>query len=211
MNETIKYIFLFTLSLNLIGCNGQSTSVKFNYDYQKDKAQFDTIFTKHFPNSVETIRALTIKSKSPKINKIRFFLYEFGVNIITLDSLTQMVKTKQLISYNWNDSCLFIIYPNETLDPFDDEPSDTIESNLDCLNRKLPIPNFINLKSPNSQHGISMDSTFNIYILESKAGNHSQYNMEPLKSMPKGWENGFSIGYAISRVHAVIVYWMIIW
>ncbi len=210
MSRTIRYIFIFTLALNFTGCSSQNTSTKFDNEYVLDKAQFDTILTSHFPKTIQTKRASTVKNKSPETNKVSFILYEFGVDTTILDSLDQLVKLKHLLSYNWNDSCLFIIHRNETIDPFDDEQVETI-NNQDCLKNKQPIPNFINLKTPNSTYGISMDSTFIIYVLEAKAGNQSQYKMAPLASMPKKWENGFSRGIAISNEKAVIVYWLIIW
>lgn len=211
MKEKVKYIFLILISVYLVGCFGKSMSSKKKNDYIKHKSEFEKIFTKHFPSYIETASYRTVSNLSPETNKVSFYLYEFGVNVKTLDSLTQIVKSESLTSYNWKASCLLIVHPGETIDPFDEAPLDTNWNNTDCLNKKHPIPNFIDLKSPNSKHGISMDSTFNIFVLESKDGNHSRYNMVPLKSMPRDWENGFSRGIAISREKAVVVYWMIIW
>lgn len=210
MKRIIKYVFIFTLSLHFTGCFSQNTSTKFDNEYIIDKAQFDTVLTSHFPKTIETKRALTVKNISPEINKVRFILYEFGVDTTKLDSLLQVFKLKHLTRYNWNDSCLFIIHRNETIDPFDDEQVDTINKQ-ECLRNKLPIPNFVNLSRPNSKHGISMDSTFNVFVLESKAGNYSTYKMAPLAFMPNKWKNGFSRGIAISNERAVVIYWLIIW
>jgi hypothetical protein len=182
-----------------------------NSEYIKDKSGFDTTFIKHFPSTIETKLFLTVINNSPETNKVSFYLFEFGVSVKTLDSLSQIGKLMSQVSYNWKDSCLFIVHPNETIDPFDEESTDKNDGHIDCVTKKTPIPNFINLKSPNSKHGISMDSTFNIFVLESKAGKCFQYNMIPLKSMPRTWENGFSRGFALSKENGVVIYWMIIW
>ncbi len=218
MKQTIEYIFLFSISYFILGCFGQSTSNKKKIDYIKSKSEFDTMFTRHFPISIETERALTVSKTSPENNIVGYYLYEFGVNVRTLDSLTKMAKSKSIIRYNWKDSCLLIVHPNETIDDFEKEDTlergsvDTIyEDSTDCLKNKLPIPNFIDLQSPNSKFGISMDSTFNIFVLEAKVGKFSRYDLAPLKSMPRNWENGFSRGVTISLDKAVVVYWMIIW
>ena len=211
MKEKVKYIFILILVTNLVGCSGQPLPAKKHNNYIKQKSKVDTIFIGHFPNSVETEYSQIVSNESPEANKVSLYLYEFGVNITTLDSLTKIVNSRHFTKYKWSDSCLFIVHPNETTDPFDEEFVDTSIYNIDCIDKKLPIPNFIHTENPKWGQGNSLDSTFNIYVIESKSGTYSRYKMKPLESMPIGWKNGFSRGLAISNEKAVVVYWMIVW
>ncbi len=185
MNEKIKYIFLLILFISLLGCFGQPLTSKKDNGYIKEKSKFDKIFVKHFPDSIETEYSQIVTDESPGSNKVTLYLYEFRVNVKTLDSITKVVKSEHLTSYNWKDSCLLIVHPNETVDPFDEESIDTNMYSSDCLQEKLPIPNFIHKENPDSEQGVSLDSTFDIVVLESKAGKNSQFDMTPLRSMPK--------------------------
>lgn len=211
MKNSGNYLHLALITICFWGCVRQLKDTNKNIDYRKTKSEYEDKFIKHFPDHIEGSRYMTNSSVAHDNKERSFYLYEFDVSNNTLDSLNEAVKSKGVVSYNWADSCLFIFRSNETLDPFDDENLDTSYYDLDCFTSKQPIPNFIHLKSPNSKNGISMDSTFNIYVLESKAGNYSRYKMSPLESMPKNWENGFSRGIAISNKKAVVVYWFIIW
>jgi hypothetical protein len=207
----MKYFSIFVFLIFLVQCSGQSISKK-NDNYAKAKLKFETNLTNHFPVTIQTSHSIFICNEAPEINKLSFYLYEFGINENTLDSLINICNLKNLTNYNWEDSCLLIVHKNETIEPFDDETVEIINNDSSfCQNINLPIPNFIDLKSPNSEFGISIDKTFKIFVLETKAGNGSKNKMAPLLSMPKLWRNGFSRGYAISKEKSVLVYWMIQW
>lgn len=202
---------LIILSSFLSGCTGQSAQIGKNDGYERSRVKFGAAFVKHFPDEIDTDSSLIICMVSPEINKINLYLYEFDVAANIIDSLVNKYKGERLDFYNWKDTCLLVVHPNETLDPFDEELN--IDGNVDigCLKDKQPLPNFIDYQSEKSKSGLWLDSTFSIFVIESKSGNHSGHKMELLMSMPKKWGNGFSRGVALSKERATLVYWMIMW
>ena len=53
---------------------------------------------------------------------------------------------------------------------------------------------------------------FEIYVLESKFGNHfKEFNLKPNSQMPVNWKNGYSKGFAVDKLNKIVIYWGIIW
>jgi len=202
---------LIMLSSFLTGCTGQPAQTGKSDGYERSRLKFGAAFVKHFPKEVETDSSLIVSMVSPEINKINFYLYEFGVADYIIDSLLKTFKAERLDYNIVKDTCLLVVHHNETIDPFDEEPIDDGNVDLSCFKGKHPLPNFIDYQSEKLKSGLWLDSTFIIFVIESKSGNHSGYKMESLRSMPKKWENGFSRGVAVSKERATLVYWMIMW
>jgi len=204
-------VILIMLSSFLTRCTGQSGKIEKNGGYDRSRVKFGAALINHFPNEIETDSSLIVSVVSPEINKINYYLYEFCLPSNIIDSLVNTFEAKRLDNYNLKDTCLLVVHPNETIDPFDEEPISYGNIDFDCFKNKQPLPNFIDYQSEKSKSGLWLDSTFVMFVIESKSGNHSGYMMDSLLSMPTKWENGFSRGVAISKERATVVYWIIMW
>ena len=61
-------------------------------------------------------------------------------------------------------------------------------------------------------HIHSLESIFDIYILEAKSGNYfKEFELLPNPQMPKEWENGYSKGIAINSKNKTLIFWGLIW
>lgn len=213
----MKKIFLtLSISFLIFGCNGQSRNSKLNAEYIKSKSEFDSILTNQFPDKLTTFPREIVNSKNISKHIVGFMLYEYEKGITEIDSVVNDIKKKAIAKYNSKDSCLLIVNRFETLDSDDNMEdviiTDSTKINLDCYKKLYPIPNFINYDYPDKTNDLKLNGNFDIYVLESKSGNHfKEFDLLPNPQMPKEWENGYSKGVAVSKEKKTLIYWSIIW
>ncbi len=210
-----KIIPFITLSLIILGCNGQVVNQISNDNYISYKKEFDSNLTNHFPSKLTTFPNRVINNRHLSKNDVGFLLYEYDVEIIKLDSIKDNINNISIAKYNSNDLCLNIVNRFETVETYENRKKvkilDSTKISNDCFKSMLPIPNFIAYDNP-VQVDLKLDESFIIYVLEAKAGNHfKEFELLPNPQMPKDWKNGFSKGIAISREKKTLIYWGIIW
>jgi hypothetical protein len=89
---------------------------------------------------------------------------------------------------------------------------DTNKIEKDCYKSLKPIPNFIDVKNPVLKSDIKLNSSYTIFVIESKPGKYfSEYDLKPSPQMPKNWKNGYSKGIAISEKENTVIYWANVW
>lgn len=210
----VRNILIVTIiALFFIECGGQTREARKQQRYTESCNEFDDFLITHFPARILSDSSLTVSKLAPEKNKVQLLLYEFYSHKLTEDSLLGALKKQAVAQYSSKDTCLFIMHRNETPEPFDEEPpEDYSKVHKRCLS-KYPIPNFIDLERYIMDSvAFGLDTSFTIYVLESKPGRFSKkFNLSPFKQMPGKWKNGFSRGIAISEQRKTIIYWGGMW
>lgn len=195
-----------------------ANTIKRYYQY---KNYFDKEYTSFFPENVDNVQTKTftiLSKRDTSNNNTALILYEYGItNKLLLEVLENAQKTS-IAQYNTKDTCLLVVNRFETRESNElAKPAiitDSSSINRSCYDGKLPIPNFIDYGGYNPNRVGILDSSFTIYVFESKAftswGN-SIYKMQPNPQMPDNWKNGYSKGVAISKSKNIIIYWLVMW
>ena len=197
----------------LISCDTKITyrAVK-NTNYTEN---FENSFISQFPTEIECNNYTITSNSNVKKNDVGLLLYVYGVSEKTILKEKNKVQKLAIANYTTKDKCLLIVNQFETLDSYENrkvvEITDSTKVNLDCYKKRYPLPNFIDYE--NRKNGaLKLDSNFDIYVLEAKAGNYfNKFGLLPNFQMPKNWANGFSKGVAINENKKIIIYWSIIW
>jgi hypothetical protein len=210
----IKYLFFFIF---LTSCNSQNKNSDEKY-YLKSKAEFDTFLVSHFPQSLSTSSRIITNSKNVDKNDVGFMLVERNVSEMSFDSIVKSLEAKKYTKYLSSVECLLVVNSYETIKTYEERTEPELLENLrikqDCKEGLLPIPNFIeyNIASSLEFNKENYLKDFEIYILESKSGNHfKEFNLKPNAQMPVNWQNGYSKGFAVDKLNKTVIYWGIIW
>ncbi len=113
-------------------------------------------------------------------------LVEKNVSNLSFDSIVKSLETKKYTKYLSNDECLLVVNSYETIKTYEERTEPELLEKLrikkDCKEGLLPLPNFIEYNSANYLKG------FEIYVLESKSGNHfKEFNLKPNAQMLVNW------------------------
>ena len=210
----IKYLFFFIF---LTSCNSQNKNSDEKY-YLKSKAEFDTFLVSHFPQSLSTSSRIITNSNNVDKNDVGFMLVERNVSEMSFDSIVKSLEAKKYTKYLSSVECLLVVNSYETIKTYEERTEPELLENLrikqDCKEGLLPIPNFIeyNIASSLEFNKENYLKDFEIYILESKSGNHfKEFNLKPNAQMPVNWQNGYSKGFAVDKLNKTVIYWGIIW
>lgn len=210
----LKYLFFFIF---LTSCNSQNKNSDEKY-YLKSKAEFDTFLVSHFPQSLSTSSRIITNSKNVDKNDVGFMLVERNVSEMSFDSIVKSLEAKKYTKYLSSVECLLVVNSYETIKTYEERTKPELLENLrikqDCKEGLLPIPNFIEYNIANSLEFNKENylKDFEIYILESKSGNHfKEFNLKPNAQMPVNWQNGYSKGFAVDKLNKTVIYWGIIW
>ncbi len=211
----VKYLFFFFV---LTSCNSQSRNDDENLYYLKSKAEFDPFLTSHFPQFLSTSSRIVINSKNVDKNDVGFMLVEKNVSDTSIDSIAKSLEEKKYTKYLSSDECLLVVNSCETIKTYEERTEPELLEKLrikqDCKDGLLPIPNFIDYNIENSLEFNSENylKGFEIYVLESKSGNHfKEFSLKLDAQMPDIWKNGYSKGFAIDKSNKTVIYWGIIW
>ena len=204
----IKYLFFFIF---LTSCNSQNKNSDEKY-YLKSKAEFDTFLVSHFPQSLSTSSRIITNSKNVDKNDVGFMLVERNVSEMSFDSIVKSLEAKKYTKYLSSVECLLVVNSYETIKTYEERTEPELLENLrikqDCKEGLLPIPNFIEYNIANSLEFNKENylKDFEIYILESKSGNHfKEFNLKPNAQMPVNWQNGYSKGFAVDKLNKIVI------
>jgi len=211
-----KTILFLSFAILCFSCNGNFVSSNDTQLYIKSKSEFNSRLTEHFPKTLTTYPYTIINNKNLSKNTVGFMLCEFEKDSVKIDSVIRSIQKKIIGKYNFKDPCLLIVNRFETAETFEERKdvviTDSTKINQDCYKKLFPIPNFLEFNSDEYTSNSKFDESFDIYVLEAKAGNYfKEFDLLTDLQMPKEWENGYSKGIAISKKKKMIIYWGIIW
>lgn len=219
MNTTFKskFVIFFILQFFVTSCFNQSSLQKrTEINYQKAKKEFNEILIDHFPKSLSSEKSLMVYTTNIEKNNVFMMLCEYDIDDTEIAKIKSDLLNRNNPFYNANDSCLLIINRFETMETSENleivTSIDTSKVNKQCYEDLQPIPNFIDVENPVKNSDIKLNSSFAIFVIDSKSGNHfSEYNLLPSPQMPEKWKNGYSKGIAISEKERTVIYWGIAW
>jgi len=182
---------------------------KIQSKYIESKSEFDSSLTKHFPKILPNeYYGYSFSSGGSYSSRNCGYLqvntrYKFKHRY---NSKKNELISKSIFQANSSDTC--------TIKVLNEYISDTtgLSEKLKKLNHSCafgyPIPSDIDysysistIKFENNIYVIDSDSTS---LLENKDWPNITY-------LPKGWEKGYSVGFALNDTYFIISYWLIIW
>lgn len=212
-----KIILFLGVILLIVGCNNKKFIIENNNKiYQAYKKDLKKSFINQFPDLITQSDVNIVYNTNKKKNDIGLLLYEFDVDFQEIKKITNNIKYKAIVKYTSKDTCLLVVNRFETNETYRKfkvvDVTDSLNVNTKCSKKLYPIPNFIEYDFSNKNNDLKLSGNFDIYVLESKSGNHfKEFDLLPNPQMPKEWENGYSKGIAISKEKKTLIYWSIIW
>lgn len=229
-NSILLCLVSVVVFINACGQSNTSNILKKEQSksYHEQKSKFDSLFISQFPNELELDSLSTAPSNEDvEKNDVGLYLYEYGISESKIDAIVVNLNKETFIAkYSSNDTCLFVINPFQVRVDFDKMSKEELKNYKEpelpndykkevlrkCKDSKYPVPNFVDYINPIKRVGIKLDSDFDIYVIEAKAGLFfKKYDLIPDKQMPKKWENGYSRGIAINKEKRTVIYWSAIW
>lgn len=215
MKRTI--IILCFLQAFIYGCDNKRFLIESNNEkLQRYKVDFEESLIDQFPDMIPYTDVDIISNTNASKNDIGLLLYEYGVDKKDIKNIRKKIEKSSIAKYKSKDSCLLVVNRFETDETYRNyevvDVIDSLEVNKECANQLYPIPNFIATNYSKGENGLKLDDSFEIYVLNAKAGNHfKRFEVQPSPQMPKQWQNGYSKGIAISEKNKTVIYWSIIW
>lgn len=135
-----------------------------------------------------------------------------------VDSFMISVRDSSIQQYKFDDECNVILYKYQT------GTSKTsiigkewlyekwVKELDKCSQRRIPIPNFIDVGENMFANKIGISDDYMLFVTQADSGKYFSdryYNKKLI--LPKGWERGYSQGYAINEKEKKIIYWLAIW
>lgn len=205
------------LQILLYGCNNKEFLIESNNAKLKEyKKDFNSSFINQFPDKIISLNANVISNTNREKNDIGLILYEYEIDKNQINKIRKKIADSALALYKSNQSCFLIVNRFETEETYEKfevvNDIDSLELESECAKLLFPVPNFIGSNYSKNKNGLKLDDSFDIYVLESKAGNHFEaFELQPSPQMPDKWKNGYSKGVALSEKNNTIIYWSIIW
>ena len=195
-------------------CFLTSCDMKITYNAIENKKytnDFEDNFINQFPSKIECSNYTITSNGNTEKNDVGLLLYAYGVSEKTILKEKNKAKKSAIANYKTEDKCLLIVNRLETLDTYENrkdvEITDSTKINQDCYRKLYPIPNFIDYNNPQKDSELKLDSNFDIYVLEAKAGNYfNKFDLISNSQMPENWKNGYSKGIAINKSKKTIIY-----
>ncbi|MEO8235465.1 MAG: hypothetical protein ABI549_08640 [Flavobacterium sp.] len=212
-----KIIILCFLQALIYGCDNKGFLIENNNKKLKEyKIDFEDTLVDQFPNKIPYSNVNVVSNTNVKKNDIGLLLYEYEVDGGDIKNIRKKFGKRAIAKYKSSDSCFLVVNRFETDETYEKfevvEAIDSTEVNKECAKQLYPIPNFIGSTYSKGKNDIKLDDSFEIYVLESKAGNHfKKFDVQPSPQMPDQWKNGYSKGIALSEKNKTIIYWSIIW
>lgn len=206
----IRFIFL----LLLVSCNGDCCSHTDSI-YTEKLSFFKDEFVNHFPRQINSV--YTVKhTLTGRFGPTSLMLSEF-VSSAYLDSLKNYYSQNHDKTYHSSDSCLLVVNKfttkeNEykTRKASNKEKVDYLNKN--CLEEKLPIPNFYDFENATDSTICKLTPGFIVYVLEAKSGVFwDDKYLVKTNYMPVEWEHGYSKGIALNEKTMEVIFWFILW
>ncbi|WP_419869384.1 hypothetical protein [Chryseobacterium sp. CT-SW4] len=215
MNRIILSILFLLL---IFSCGQKKNSIVENHLEMKI-AKFDPKLIDHFPRNQVGNNQSIVVSENVRKNNIGVLLYEYDMGERYIDSLINIYKKNSIAQYKNSDSCLLVINKFETPKTYSDSEDIFIdfekrknEVNLNCYEKKLPIPKFLDYRFINNASETCLNNNFEFYILEANNKDFfRKFDLVPNSQMPDNWSNGFSKGIAISKKDRCVIFWGVIW
>lgn len=210
-------IILCVLQVLIYACNNKDFLIKNNNaKFSEYKSEFASSFINQFPDTIKYPNTNVISNTNRKKNDIGLLLYEYGVDKNEINNIKKNIIDVAIAKYKSDEACLLIVNCFETEESYSNftmvEAIDSLEIEKSCKEKLYPIPNFIGSNYSKNKNGLKLDESFDIYVLEAKAGNHfEEFKLQPSPQMPNKWKNGYSKGIAISLKNESVIYWSIIW
>lgn len=135
-----------------------------------------------------------------------------------MDSLLTDVKKESIGTYKFQEECNLTLYRfqegtiNTGIKGSEWLYDEWVDSLDNCQEKRYPIPNFVNAGEGEFEYKRGISKDYTLYVTEAKQGKHfdDKYYAEEI-IMPKGWERGYSQGYAINEKQKKVIYWFVIW
>jgi len=178
--------------------------------FLKQISNFDKNIVNHFPLEVKGMYRTAIFTDTQNDITSLLLLNQYTKNTYynIKDSLINISKIK----YSSKDSCLLVVnmYTNEKNYFNSFKTKNKTYLKMECLNKKLPIPNFwaMDFKSDNIT---KLPDNFDIYVFEAKHEILDKKYISKNVYMPGYWEHGYSKGWAMNDNTHEIIYWFVLW
>lgn len=190
-----------------------------NSDYSTQLKQVPAFLSNHFPKEIpNNLQASLITNTDTTSHCISYMLYQYGDEAIKMFNVSN-TGNRVIAKYNATDTSIISI-KRETVTYWNPEKKKYYIDTLQYNRSYYPVPFFEtenllsykgdvkDLYSSKTPSGLSGD--FMLYVFDFKPGKYWK-GLKPSDYMPRGWENGYSKGAAISKSKSVVIHWFVVW
>lgn len=206
--------WLLVLLLLVSGC--------YNVPSPEYKTRLDRIpqfLRNHFPPDIQDhVQASLITNTDTTSHCVYYLLMQFGDSPV--NEFEAINKANSVLAqYEATDTSIISV-KRETVTYWKPEKKKYYTNKTQNEKYYYPVPYFEtedhllykgdakDIYSEETQSGLAKD--FVIYVYDFKTGKYWN-GLNPLDYMPKGWENGYSKGVAVSKSKSVVIYWFLVW
>lgn len=214
----IKYFIVLIGILCSYSCGFNfidNTNSKPNNVYQKGLDKFDNKYVDHFPSNDDNAIFFGYGTDS-KVADYRVAFYQ-KKDKSDIKQYEDSISNIALEVYKAGNKCNFVVNPFTNKDNYFEQNRASRGYrkvlNRECLNDKLPIPNFWRKEIKSNNNICNLPDDFDIYVLDAYKGTafDKKYLSRAGSFVPEFWKHGYSKGVAISTKRNIVIYWFIIW
>lgn len=212
----MRTVLLAIILIIQIGCD-----FKLNDDpnelYKESLSFFKDDFVSHFPDgNLENDLSFQFQTNTSKDFDCIYLQFSAVFEEKKVSQLLDSLAKVSLATYRSTDTCLLIVNRFHSKKNLVELLKVTEEDNKridwDCLNNKLPLPNFYLSHYTSKGTECGLEDDFILYVLDARHGKFwDDKYLYGGKFMPNLWEHGYSKGIAISKMKKAIIFWFVIW